>query len=163
MAIITETATELSLVLKIGENPKALYVHYQRIDSNLPNGCIYSPIRPLDLVVPQEEGETLVNRVLEWITEVKNNQNIRNILPLADLPFEVTSTAVESPEGINYRVEIGTHGEENTLEIDINWTKNTDEVTIFAGAEFTIPFEAFIYYVDTLVDLIETIKIEKAS
>ena len=154
---LSETGTELSLVLKVGANPKALYVHYQAIDSIYPNGEIYSPARLADLVVSQEDGQKLVERVVEWIAEVRNNQSLRSAIPpLAQLPFELVSNLTVSPDGIYYLIEMA------SLMIHIEWDKLSDEVTIFAGDEFTVPFEAFIYYVDTLVDLVNAILIEKS-
>jgi len=156
MAIIAEIGTELSLVLKVGENPKALYVHYSKIDSGLINGQVYSPERLLDLVVPQSEGEALINRVLKWIDEIKRNQPPTNLVIIADMPFEVNSSLLVGPDGVYYLFEMG------DLSIHIEWDKGTDEVTIFAGNSFTVSFEGFIYYVDTLVDLTNEIKKQQA-
>ena len=154
MSIIT--GIELSLVLKVGANPKALYVHYSSIDTGFSNGQVHSPERLVPLVFPQSEGWDLISRVLEWIEEVKSAVHITDAISLADFPVDFNSNLLVGPDGIDYSMTMG------NLDIDMAWDKGSDTVTISAGPEFTVSFEAFLYYVDTLVDLTNAILIQKA-
>ena len=157
MAVITDTGTTLGLELEISGGAPALFVEYKRLGTGMTNGEVNSPQRLVDLVVSQAEGADLIDRVVLWIEEVKANQGIRLIDSLADLPLELTSSMTVAPDGIVYSMETG------TLMVQISWDKSSDEVTIFAGEAFTVSFEGFIYYVDTLVDLVNAIEKEKAA
>ena len=47
------------------------------------------------------------------------------------------------------------------IDIVMDWEKSTDLLTIYAGPEFTVSFEAFNYYVQTLIDLDKMIERER--
>lgn len=147
-------ATGLQLEIKIDEVPKALFVIYSILDTDTTMGRIVSPARTVPLLVSQEDGKFIVNRVAAWIEEIKA---IQKIAPkrLHEVPAEVTLIETD-PKGISYNIEMGTLGQ------DISWDKATDEVTIAAGQAYDITFEGFIYYVGTLLDLIAAIEKEKA-
>ena len=158
MAVITGTGTTLGLELEISGGAPALFVEYKRLGTGMDNGEVSSPVRTVDLVVPQVEGAALVTRVVTWIGEVRANQSIVTS-SLADLPLELDSAPIPlvTPTGIHYEIKMG------SLIIEIDWDKVTDEVTIHAGPAFTVSLEGFMYYVDTLVDLIKTIELVKAA
>ena len=162
MAIIS--ASEHSLVLKVGADPKALFVHYEKLDTGQPKGQIDSPARLGNLVAPQEEMAAVVADVVAWIAEVNVAEGYRpadlDILPDMDLELRITRAA-GPPVVIDYLIEIGIHASGVELMIHITWGKSTDDVTIHAGPEFTISYEAFIYYVRTLEELIRLIELEK--
>ena len=158
MAIIKDTGTGLFLELEIEDGPsitQVLFVTYKRLGTGCPNGCVSSPARPAALVMPQEEGARLVQRVALWTGEVRANQSIVTDA-LADLPIELDSMEV-SPAGITYEIKMA------SLAVEISWDKATDFVTIEAGLEFTVTLEGFLYYIDTLKKLIRAIELEKAA
>ena len=162
MAVITGSGTTLGLELEIASGAPALFVEYKRLGTDCHNGEVFSPVRPVALVVPQSEGAALVARVRRWIGEISTNQSIIPA-PLADLPLEVTSSVTVAPDGITYEAKIG------DLSVEIDWDKAIDPqtgdstVTIHAGAAFTISYEAFDYYVSTLEDLVKAIELEKLA
>lgn len=154
MANIKDTGTTLGLELEIDNNPATLFVEYRRLGSGNPNGCVSSPARLADLVIPQLEGADLIRRVDRWTGEVRSNQSIV-VAPLADLPIELDSMVV-SPEGITYEIKMA------ALHIEISWDKASDLVTIHAGLEFTVTLEGFLYYIETLKELTRAIELAKA-
>ena len=158
MAIIKDTGTTLGLELEIEDGPsitQVLYVLYKRLGTGMDNGEVFSPVRPTALVMPQEEGVRLVQRVNLWTGEVRANQSIVTE-PLADLPLELDSMVV-SPTGITYEIKMA------SLWVEISWDKASDNVTIQAGPEFTVSLEGFLYYMETLKALIRAIELEKAA
>ncbi len=158
MANIKDSGTGLFLELEIAEGPsitQVLFVTYKRLGTGCPNGCVSSPARPAALIVPQEEGARLVTRVNTWTGEVRSNQSIVTE-PLADLPLELDSMVV-SPDGITYEIKMA------SLAVEISWDKASDLVTIEAGLAFTVTLEGFLYYVETLKELIKAIELAKAA
>ena len=104
---------------------------------------------------PRAEGDALVARVENWIGEITTKQNIVTAA-LADLPLELDSGPVVGPDGITYEIKMA------SLSVEISWDKASDNVTIHAGAAFTVTLEGFMYYVNTLRNLIRAIELEKA-
>ena len=158
MAIIKDSGTTLGLELEIEDGPgivQVLYVEYKRLGTGVDNGTVFSPVRPAALVMSQEEGARLVQRVDLWTGEVRANQSIVTD-SLADLPLALDSLIV-SPTGITYEMKMA------NLWVEISWDKASDNVTIQAGPEFTVTLEGFLYYMDTLKELIRASELEKLA
>lgn len=158
-------AKEYSLYLKLGVDPKALFVHYQRIDTGQINGTVVSPIRPVDLVAPQVEMASVVVDVRDWIEgTVSHGQRLQDLDVLPDLPVELRTSVTYTPEAvIDYLVEIGEDIHPDQLSVHISWDQATDNVTIYAGDAFLVTYEAFIWYVGTLEELIRRIELVKVG
>lgn len=146
--MVFDLGINLSIVFKFESDPVALFLQYQKLDSSNENGHVTGQARINDLVLTNDIVSQVHKTLVEWIGAIISVQKI-NIKETPDLPLELTVT--ETPTGISYLIEMG------NLDQLITFDSVAKTCTLHASQTFTISFEAFMYFTETIGDLLAKI------
>lgn len=144
-----ELGINLSVVYQIDENPVETLVKYQKIASSHPTGDVSAEAKLSDIVMPIDIFKDVHRTVLDFTSSIISVHKITtNKNP--DMPVELR--ILEAAPGITYNLQMA------TLDQDITWNIANQEITIHIAQAYNISLEAFIYYMNTLKDLITAIE-----
>lgn len=143
-----QTGINLSEIYKIDALPVETLATYQLLDTSETNGCVSSEARTTDLILNLEAARVIINSARLWVNWIISVQKI-TVKDFPDHPYELT-VHVSAP-GMNYNIEM------ETLDQTIEWDAGNGTFTLRARQAYDISIEAFIYYLDTLDDLISAI------
>lgn len=143
-----ETGINLSAVYKIDELDVAIMATYQLLDVQETNGCVSSEARTSDLILTFDAAQEIIKSARLWVNWIISVQKI-TVKDFPDNPYELT-VSVSAP-GMNYNIEM------ETLDQTIVWDNTAKTFTLLSRQAYDISIEAFIYYLDTLDDLLNGI------
>jgi len=146
MIYITEI--NLSVIFKIDSEPIETMCMWQKLESSSPNGDVSAPARISDLILTLDAAKQRLTMSSLWIASIISIQKMTTT-DRPDLPVELNMATTAT--GIDYKIQM------ETLDQIITWNRNQQELTIHAAQASNISFEAFMYYIDTLSDLIKAI------
>lgn len=145
---------EIGMVMQIDDGPITTMVNHRVLGTGEKHGIVDGMARTMDLVINPQMLNIMIAGAIKWIENAKRTHKISpKINPDLPVEFSIIPTAI----GIDYKIEM------ETLDQEITWIKEPETLTFHAAQAFEISVEAFIYYIDTLVDLLTAINIEKAS
>ena len=132
-----------------GPEPKSIFVEWSALDTDNGNGNVSAPARTEPIELKMVEFEAEIARLVKWIGEVKDNQDIHPNKAHGDTAELIVQPI---PTGLSYKIEMG------TLDVIMNWEATANSVTLEARQAYDITFERYIYFIDTLRDFIKAIK-----
>lgn len=144
-----QTGINSSSVFKIDELPVDIFAEYQKLDTVEVNGSISSPLRASDLIMTIDVAGEVLTSLRIWIGSIISTQKI-TVSERPDHPYELT-VSISAP-GMNYNIEM------ETLDQTIIWDSAAETFTMSPRQAFDLSIEAFIYYLDTLDDLLNAVK-----
>ncbi len=143
-----QTGINLSAIIKIDALPVEIMATYQLLDVTDANGCISAEARGSDLVMSLDFAKEMIKSARLWIGAITSVQKIT----LSDRPDHTYELTVRvSAPGMNYNIEM------KTLDQTIEWDAGNETFTMRARQAFDISIEAYIYYLNTLDDLLNAI------
>lgn len=143
-----QTGINLSGIFKIDALPVQTLATYQLLDTPETNGSVSSEGHAEDLILTLEAARVIITAARLWVNWIISVQKI-NVKDFPDHTYEIAVSP--SPPGMNYNIEM------ETLDQTIVWDSNAETFTMMASQAYNISIEAFIYYLDTLDDLINAI------
>ena len=143
-----KTGTNLCFVYQSGSDLVVETAQYQLLDSAFDGGTVFGDAFGSDLVLTRDDFADLLKGAKAFIKSISSVQSTRQT-DLPDTPLDLTMET--TAPGVNYSITIG------DLIRTIVWDSGSEELTIQAGAAFSIAYTAYIYYIDSLLDLVYTI------
>ena len=142
MAILT--GINLSGVYQLDGGPVVSLTTYQLLDSDFICGTVFADASLSDIIMTRDDFVDLLKLAKSLFAAISHIQSTR-ITGLPDIPVDLSMT-ITAP-GIVYTIAMG------DLDVSVTWDIAQQQLTIGTFLAFTISFDAYVYFIDSLHDL----------
>lgn len=131
-------------VFQLDGNPVMALGTYQLLDSGFVGGTVFRDALLSDIIMTRDNFTDLLKGAKTWIAGISHLQSTR-ITEVPDIPIDL-NISITAP-GIVYTIVMG------DLEITATWDSSVEELTIGTFPAFSVSFQAYIYFINSLHDL----------